>query len=96
VVEELALSVVRKLDFLNSLKPVELNFTRFSEKSIDFEILFWINQDKIGPGPAKSLAMKAVKKIFDENNIAFPTPAKAIEPVGNTSDKQQGQSVPVS
>ena len=78
-VENVALSAIRPLPFLQKLKPIELNFIRFSEKSIDFEILFWIDQAKIGPGPGKSLAMKAIKKAFDENNIAFPTPARPVE-----------------
>lgn len=78
-VENLALSVIKKLDFIDPLKVIEFNFTRFTEKSIDFEILFWIRQDKIGPGPAKSAAMKVVKRVFDENNISFPTPARPID-----------------
>ncbi|MET7254718.1 mechanosensitive ion channel family protein [Dyadobacter jiangsuensis] len=86
IVENLALSVIKKLDFIDPLKAIEFNFTRFTEKSIDFEILFWIRQDKIGPGPAKSAAMKVVKRIFDENNIAFPTPARPADlaPPGST------------
>ncbi|TLV00704.1 mechanosensitive ion channel family protein [Dyadobacter luticola] len=78
-VEELAVGVIKKLTFLNKLKPIEFNFTRFSEKSVDFEILFWIDQSKIGPGPAKSAAMKAVKRVFDDNNISFPTPARPMD-----------------
>ncbi|KAA0991209.1 mechanosensitive ion channel family protein [Dyadobacter aurulentus] len=78
VVENLALSVITQLDFLQKTKRVELNFTRFTEKSIDFEILFWIDQARIGPGPAKSLAMKAVKRVFDENGISFPTPVAPV------------------
>lgn len=79
LVESLALGEIRKLEFLDPLKAVELNFTRFTEKSIDFEILFWIRQDKTGPGPAKSAAMKVVKRVFDENNISFPTPARPLD-----------------
>lgn len=78
-VEHLALSALKGLDFIDPMKNIEFNFTRFTEKSIDFEILFWIRQDKIGPGPAKSTAMKLVKRVFDENNISFPTPARGIE-----------------
>lgn len=79
LVEDLALSVIKSLPFLDKKKQFELNFIRFSEKSIDFEVLFWIDQVQIGPGPAKSIAMKAIKKVFDENNIAFPTPARPLE-----------------
>jgi len=93
LVENLALSVIRKLDFVDPLKVIEFNFTRFTEKSIDFEILFWIRQDKTGPGPAKSAAMKVVKRVFDENNISFPTPARSIDLIptaqGKPDDKQE-------
>lgn len=92
IVENLALFAMKDLNFLNPLKPIELNFMQFSEKSIDFEILFWIDQDKIGPGPAKSAVMKAVKKVFDENNISFPTPVRPVE-ILSTKD-QEGQSIP--
>ena len=93
LVENLALSVIRKLDFVDPLKVIEFNFTRFTEKSIDFEILFWIRQDKTGPGPAKSAAMKVVKRVFDENNISFPTPARPIDLIppaqGKPDDKHE-------
>ena len=93
LVENLALNVIRKLDFVDPLKVIEFNFTRFTEKSIDFEILFWIRQDKTGPGPAKSAAMKVVKRVFDENNISFPTPARSIDLIptaqGKPDDKQE-------
>ncbi|MCE7067974.1 mechanosensitive ion channel family protein [Dyadobacter sp. CY326] len=79
LVEDLVLSVIKSLPFLDQKKQFELNFIRFSEKSIDFEVLFWIDQTKIAPGPAKSVAMKAIKKVFDEHNIAFPTPARPLE-----------------
>jgi small conductance mechanosensitive channel len=89
VVEALALGVIRKLDFIDPLKVIEFNFTRFTEKSIDFEILLWIRQDKIGPGPAKSAAMKVVKKVFDENNISFPTPARPADLTPPLPGKQE-------
>jgi small conductance mechanosensitive channel len=89
VVEALALGVIRKLDFIDPLKVIEFNFTRFTEKSIDFEILLWIRQDKIGPGPAKSAAMKVVKKVFDENNISFPTPARPADLIPPLPGKQE-------
>jgi small conductance mechanosensitive channel len=81
--------VIRKLDFIDPLKVIEFNFTRFTEKSIDFEILLWIRQDKIGPGPAKSAAMKVVKKVFDENNISFPTPARPADLTPPLPGKQE-------
>jgi small conductance mechanosensitive channel len=97
MVEGLALTAMKELNFLDPLKPIEFNFTRFSEKSVDFEILFWIKQDKIGPGPAKSAVMKVVKRIFDEHNITFPTPARPVDmipPLRTEEEKPQAETKP--
>lgn len=73
-VEKLVLATVNDLGFLSKKKAAELNFIRFGENSIDFELLFWIDQSKTGPGAAKSTAIKAIKKVFDENGISIPSP----------------------
>lgn len=75
-VESLTLATVKELDFLSTIRPVEFNFTRFGENSIEFQILFWIDQVKIGPGPAKSVAMMAIKQAFDDSAITIPFPVR--------------------
>ncbi|WP_221394360.1 mechanosensitive ion channel family protein [Dyadobacter sp. NIV53] len=79
LVEELATSVIKDFDFLSAIRPVEFNYTKFGDSSIDFQILFWIDQVKIGPGTAKSVAIKAIKKAFDENKISIPYPTRTME-----------------
>ncbi|KAA6440634.1 mechanosensitive ion channel family protein [Dyadobacter flavalbus] len=86
-VEGLVLSVINGLDFLQKQKPVELNFTKFGDNGIEFEVFFWIDQSKAGPGPAKSTAIKAVKKAFDENNIAIPLQKRSPEPTLQAKDQ---------
>lgn len=78
-VEKLVLATVNDLNFLSKKKAAEFNFTRFGDNSIDFELLFWIDQSKTGPGAAKSAAIKAIKKVFDENGISIPSPVRTIE-----------------
>ncbi|HEV7378200.1 MAG TPA: mechanosensitive ion channel family protein [Dyadobacter sp.] len=75
-VESLTLATVQGLDFLSKIRPVEFNFTRFGENSVEFQILFWIDQVKIGPGPAKSVAMMAIKQAFDDSAITIPFPVR--------------------
>ena len=79
LVEELTIATIKDFDFLSAIRPVEFSYTKFGDSSIDFEILFWIDQVKIGPGAAKSAAIKAIKKVFDENKISIPYPTRTME-----------------
>ena len=79
VSEQVALATVRSLDFLSKTRVVEFNYTKFGDSSIDFQIQFWIDQDKTGPGPAKSAAIKAIKTAFDANKISIPYPIRTLE-----------------
>lgn len=80
-VENLAMSTIKNLDFLSAIRPVEFNYIKFGDSSIDFQILFWIDQVKMGPGPSKSIAIKAIKKAFDENKISIPTKKAELLPL---------------
>lgn len=90
LVEQLSLTAIAQLGFL-SAKPVEFSYTRFAENSVEFQILFWIDQQKTSPGKSKSEAMKALKKAFDQNGIAFPLPSKAPD---NPAKSEPHQAVP--
>lgn len=79
LVEQLTLSTINALDFLKASGKVEFNYTRFGETSVEFQILFWIDQSKTTPAKSKSEAMKALKKVFDLNKITIPVPSKTAE-----------------
>jgi small conductance mechanosensitive channel len=81
VVETLALKTIEAFSFLNKDKPVEFSFTRFTENSVEFQILFWIDQKKTSSGKSKSEAMKALKRAFDEEGIVMPVTIKGIEQI---------------
>jgi len=78
-VENLTLNTIKNFDFLSAIRPVEFSYTKFGDSSIDFQVQFWIDQVKIGPGAAKSAAIKAIKKAFDENKISIPYPTRTME-----------------
>jgi len=79
LVEQVSLATIHSLGFLKSSKTVEFSYTRFGETSVEFQILFWIDQSKTTPGKSKSEAMKAIKKAFDENKITIPVPSKTAD-----------------
>ncbi len=68
----LTMDTVKALDFLSKTRSVEMNYTKFAESGVEFQIHFWIDQDKIGPGGAKSKAMIAIKNTFDANGVTIP------------------------
>lgn len=72
VVENVAVSTIKGLNFLNPDKAVDFNFIKFTGQGVEFQIGFWIDQNKIGPGPAKSMAIKNVKAAFDQKHIKIP------------------------
>ncbi|WP_025764786.1 mechanosensitive ion channel family protein [Dyadobacter tibetensis] len=86
-VERLALETINSLEFLSVLRPVELQFTQFGDSSIDFQLLFWIDPSKTGPGPAKSIAIKALKLAFEKEGITIPFPVRTLEYVPKKEDK---------
>lgn len=72
LVEKISLQAIRSLSFLSTTRQVEFNFTKFGTSTVDFYIQFWIDQVKIGPGAAKSEAIKALKDMLDVHGVSIP------------------------
>jgi small conductance mechanosensitive channel len=77
--QTVAVKALHDLAFVRDDKPVELHFKEFGDSSINFMIWFWIKQEVAGPPLAKSEAIKAVKKAFDDNGISIPFPIRTLE-----------------
>jgi small conductance mechanosensitive channel len=72
LVEKISLEAIRSLVFLSATRSVDFSYTKFGTNTVDFQVQFWIDQVKIGPGSAKSEAIKILKNAFDRHNIIIP------------------------
>ena len=72
LIEKISLQAIQSLGFLSTTRQVDFSYTKFGTSTIDFQVQFWIDQVKIGPGSAKSEAIKALKTAFDIHGISIP------------------------
>lgn len=79
-VREVALTTVENLEFLMPDKEVKLFYKEFGGSSINFVIMFWVHYpDEPGFLQARSEAIIAIKKAFDQNEITIPFPIRTLE-----------------
>lgn len=82
-VENVAKATIEELFPSSKNRPVEFYFTEFGSSSIDFILRFWQDGKKnLSALEVKSLAIKKLKKAFEENGIDIPFPA--IQLLGQT------------
>lgn len=86
LVEKISLEAVHSLGFLSATRSVDFSYTKFGTSTIDFQVQFWIDQVKIGPGSAKSEAIKVLKTTFDIHGITIPVRAAEVAPVEAKKD----------
>ena len=62
-------------------EPVKLVYEEFGSSSINFKVMFWIEYNPKKPMylEAKSEAIIAIKKAFDENDIMIPFPIRTLD-----------------
>lgn len=77
---DLALSAVDKVENILSDKGIEFYYDEFGDSSINFKIRFWV-QFATNPDfwQARSEAIMAIKKAFDENDIMIPFPIRTLD-----------------
>ncbi|MFT6781508.1 MAG: small conductance mechanosensitive channel [Saprospiraceae bacterium] len=79
-VEGLVIKAIKdNVDYLES-KPVDVVYNEFGDSSINFIARFWINN--VGQTDflmAQSMAIKAIKKSFDNNDIMIPFPITTLD-----------------
>lgn len=77
---EVALAAVRGVEGVNLERPVDLYYEEFGDSSIDFVLRFWIAfQRQPDFLRARSEAVIAVKKAFDESGITIPFPIRTLD-----------------
>ena len=79
-VEGLVIEAIKNnIDYLES-KPVDIVYNQFGDSSINFVARFWIdNVDHRDFLAEQSKAIKAIKKIFDANDIMIPFPITTLD-----------------
>lgn len=77
---DVATKAVNNLEHIQSEKGIEFYFEEFGDSSINFKIRFWVAFSK-NPDfwDARSEAIIAITKAFDENDIMIPFPIRTLD-----------------
>ncbi|MCL5245486.1 mechanosensitive ion channel [Cellulophaga sp. 20_2_10] len=79
-VEKLTREAVAGLYKSDDDSEIEFYYTEFADSSINFICRFWVDAENAkNKLDAKSVAIKAVKKSFNANNINIPFPIRTLE-----------------
>lgn len=79
-VKRIVLETIKAIPSVNQQDPIQLFYTEFGDSSINFEIRFWIDYRKQPDFlEARSEAIMAIKKAFDENDITIPFPIRTLD-----------------
>ncbi len=78
--EQVALSAVQSMKYIDSERPVDLYYDAFGDSSINFVLRFWVDfSAQTDFLRARSDAIKAVKKAFDTEGITIPFPIRTLD-----------------
>lgn len=78
-VEHIAVETIQKIFPSSIERPIEFYYTNFGDSSIDFIIRFWQDgKKKLKAIEVKSMAIKGIKKSFEENEISIPYPVTTL------------------
>tara|TARA_R110002050_G_scaffold45001_1_gene106926 strand:- start:68979 stop:69986 length:1008 start_codon:yes stop_codon:yes gene_type:complete len=73
-------TIISNFDSVEDTREVIFLYTEFGDSSINFETRFWIQStSSLEVLKAKTIAMIALKKAFDDNNINIPFPIRTLD-----------------
>ncbi|MEP5612909.1 MAG: mechanosensitive ion channel domain-containing protein [Cyclobacteriaceae bacterium] len=79
-VRDVAEKTIQGLPFLLKGREVNMFYEEFGASSINFKVMFWVEYpDQPGFLKARSEAIIAIKKAFDENEITIPFPIRTLD-----------------
>ena len=87
-VRTVAVAAVEGIEARRQDRPVELFYTEFGDSSINFTIRFWVDYSRQPDFlAARSEAVMAIKRAFDDRNITIPFPIRTLDfaPVGGVT-----------
>jgi small conductance mechanosensitive channel len=71
-------------------REIEFHYLEFGDSSINFQVRFWIDaKSKMTILEARSEAIKAIKRAFDENGIDIPYPIRTLYTNNISSSEEQ-------
>lgn len=96
--EELAIKAVEALEWRIPDHPVELFYEKVGDYTIDFVIRFWTDPEQKVYLKARSEAIKAIKRTYENHGIPMPSPVRVLDfgIVGGTSLREQLKGVGLS
>jgi small-conductance mechanosensitive channel len=78
--KEVAIEAIKGLDNYNADKGIDFYYEEFGGSSINFNIHFWVNfRNNPDFLSARSDAIIAITKAFDENDIMIPFPIRTLD-----------------
>lgn len=79
-VKRVTLEAVKSIEYILTNQDISLYYSEFGDSSINFTVRFWVNFLKQPDFlKAKSDAIMAVKKAYDENDIMIPFPIRTLD-----------------
>lgn len=79
-VKKVTLEAIKSLDYILKNQDLSLYYSEFGDSSINFSVRFWIDFAKQPDFlRAKSDAIMAVKKAYDDNDIMIPFPIRTLD-----------------
>ena len=80
MVERLALDAVSGLEIVDKTRSIDLYYTAFGESAVEFTVRFWIQVARQTDHLlARSLAIKAIKRSFEDAGVNIPFPTRSLE-----------------
>ncbi len=76
--QEVALQAVRSIAGVKDDPEPTVVFHTFGESSVDFTVYFWIDTQETGLWEAKTAAVKAIHRAFQEHGIDIPFPIRTV------------------
>ena len=78
--KSVAIEAVEGLEVRDGSRDVQLFYNEFGGSSINFTVRFWIDyRRQVEFHQARSDAIMAIKKAFDENDITIPFPIRTLD-----------------
>jgi len=79
-VEDLTLQAIKRIDYLQKNKPIDLYYEEFGDSSINFVVRYWVDfNGQTNYLRALSDGIKNIKATYDRHDITIPFPIRTLD-----------------